>query len=68
MARAKMRHYFHRHSQGNNVKSFVPVSECPQNGRPNVERRRDKRHLKRSEGDVVLTCFGTETAKSQWKF
>ena len=26
-ASAKMGHYFHRHSQGNNVKSFVPESE-----------------------------------------
>jgi hypothetical protein len=67
-AGAKIRHYFHRHSQGNKVKSFVPLSECPQNGKPAIELRGEKEHLNKSYGAVVLTCWGTETEASQQKF
>jgi hypothetical protein len=67
-ASAKMGHYFHRHSQGNKVKSFVPVSDCPQNGRPPTERPSGEGHLSRVDRDVVLACCGTETTRSRQKF
>ncbi len=44
-AGAKMGHYFHRHSQGKKVKSFVPGGRCPQNGRPPIHRRAVVAHL-----------------------
>jgi len=44
-AGTKKGHYFHRHSQGNNVKSFVPAGQCLQNGKPVIERRGGTGHL-----------------------
>jgi len=44
-ASAKMGHYFHRHSQGKKVKSFVPGGRCPQNGRPSIHRPDAVAHL-----------------------
>jgi hypothetical protein len=67
-ASAKLGQYFHRHSQGYKVKSFVPVNDCPQNGRPAIERPGVERHLSTVDGDVVLTCCGTLAARSRRKF
>lgn len=52
--------YFHRHSQGNNVKSFVLVSERTQIGTPATERRDEKGHLNVRDGNVVLASRRTE--------
>jgi hypothetical protein len=38
--------YFHRHSQGTNVKSFAPASEGPHNGTPASEQRDKELHLR----------------------
>jgi len=42
----KMRHYLYRHSQGEKVKSFVPVIQRRQTDGPTMERRDGKQHLK----------------------
>ena len=56
-ARVKRDRFFHRYSQGNNVKSFVPARQCPQNGKPAIERRGETGHLNSVGGDVVLSCL-----------
>jgi hypothetical protein len=51
---AKIGHYCHGHSQGIKVKSFVPVSEWPPNGKPVNKQSDEKGHLIREDGNVVL--------------
>jgi len=63
-ANAQTGHYFHRYSQGEKVKSFAPVGEKPQNGRPTIERREQKAHLIVRDCNPVLIYCGTQSGWS----
>jgi hypothetical protein len=55
-----MGQYFHRHSQGDKVKSFVLMGKRSQTGKLAIGRSDAKGHLNSEDGNVVLKFYGAE--------